>query len=590
MICSCLSAPAERQWERLSSDAELVLSCPVHLTGTDYGFSTNCPFANDVGACQSYCNGENLSSAGCNGVNFLPFDGTCCFKSCSDPATTTTESLVGMGLFETWVYRVPEVCDETLSGENDAGYRGCQTKTNSGATCQRWDSQAPNVHGVTPANYPDSDLSSNYCRNPDGGPTIWCYTMDGDRYEYCTPIPECTDTLGWGNGYGYTCAEYVTQGWCADGLGGVPGQEFALGAEHNFPEDNCCACRPGGVPSALHVGTGLCDSPLGIRVYDGNGDNEGTTQERTDRCAAACFSKITPLEFGPWSSRPDAAGFGMVESTGRCYCNHVDYASCSKDHYHYTTYEFPGFCDASAPLPNAVTVGDCSATLPSGEFCTNTGSANFLGCTPTKCYHGILVPGDCKANCDASELLVVNAVTVGDCTAALPSGSSCAHTAISGFTCLPSTCWDGSLTLGSCIEPIALGSGNIHDAVALWFSDQGSAEETYNLISAWNTAVVTSLVQLFCGDQSCNVYYASAASFNQDLSSWDVSSVTAMTSMFYYASAFNGDLSVDLGHFQIDNFASCVLCSHRLQRGRIDLEYFRGDRFGRYVHSSLRLQ
>jgi hypothetical protein len=78
-------------------------------------------------------------------------------------------------------------CDETLSGDNDAGYRGCQTKTNSGATCQRWDSQIPNSHDYL-ANYPDGDLSSNYCRNPDGKPTIWCYTMDGDRYEYCTPM------------------------------------------------------------------------------------------------------------------------------------------------------------------------------------------------------------------------------------------------------------------------------------------------------------------------------------------------------------------------------------------------------------------
>ena len=79
-------------------------------------------------------------------------------------------------------------CDETLSGDNDGGYRGCQTKTNSGATCQRWDSQTPNKHtSNTPATDPDSDLSYNYCRNPDGEETIWCYTMDGERWEYCTP-------------------------------------------------------------------------------------------------------------------------------------------------------------------------------------------------------------------------------------------------------------------------------------------------------------------------------------------------------------------------------------------------------------------
>ena len=53
-------------------------------------------------------------------------------------------------------------------------------------------------------------------------------------------------------------------------------------------------------------------------------------------------------------------------------------------------------CDASELLLNAETVGDCSAALPSGGSCTNTGSANFLGCTPTTCNDGNLVPGTCE--------------------------------------------------------------------------------------------------------------------------------------------------------------------------------------------------
>jgi hypothetical protein len=55
----------------------------------------------------------------------------------------------------------------------------------------------------------------------------------------------------------------------------------------------------------------------------------------------------------------------------------------------------------------------------------------------------------------------------------------------------------------------SLWSGNIHDTVASWFSDQGSAEETYGPISAWNTAVVTSLEYLFCGYNSdyCGTAY-----------------------------------------------------------------------------------
>jgi len=58
---------------------------------------------------------------------------------------------------------------------------------------------------------------------------------------------------------------------------------------------------------------------------------------------------------------------------------------------------------------------------------------------------------DCLANCDASELLA-NAETVGDCSAALPSGTSCTNTPVSGLTCVRSTsCFDGTLALGLCI-------------------------------------------------------------------------------------------------------------------------------------------
>ena len=41
--------------------------------------------------------------------------------------------------------------------------------------------------------YPNSDLTSNYCRNPDGEPNgPWCYTTDSKkRWEYCG-IPKCS--------------------------------------------------------------------------------------------------------------------------------------------------------------------------------------------------------------------------------------------------------------------------------------------------------------------------------------------------------------------------------------------------------------
>merc|ERR1712087_636278 len=72
-------------------------------------------------------------------------------------------------------------CDETLRGTNDYRYRGCQSIPRSGKKCQSWDTQAPHTHSRRPDNptYAGMGLGShNYCRNPDGEQSIWCYTMD----------------------------------------------------------------------------------------------------------------------------------------------------------------------------------------------------------------------------------------------------------------------------------------------------------------------------------------------------------------------------------------------------------------------------
>ena len=50
-----------------------------------------------------------------------------------------------------------------------------------------------------------------------------------------------SDTPNWQNGYGYTCTDYGSRGWCC-GQGACPGQEWTLGATYNHPENNCCAC------------------------------------------------------------------------------------------------------------------------------------------------------------------------------------------------------------------------------------------------------------------------------------------------------------------------------------------------------------
>ena len=82
---------------------------------------------------------------------------------------------------------------EATPGLHKAGYRGVQSKTRSGKTCQKWTVQSPHHHTRTESEYPDKGLGDhNYCRNPDnedGG--IWCYTTEaGTRWEYCDPLAQ----------------------------------------------------------------------------------------------------------------------------------------------------------------------------------------------------------------------------------------------------------------------------------------------------------------------------------------------------------------------------------------------------------------
>lgn len=63
--------------------------------------------------------------------------------------------------------------------------------TKTGKTCQAWHSNSPHEHSRKKESYPTTGLDRNYCRNPDGEKTIWCYTTDPNtRTEECDVIPE----------------------------------------------------------------------------------------------------------------------------------------------------------------------------------------------------------------------------------------------------------------------------------------------------------------------------------------------------------------------------------------------------------------
>ncbi len=95
---------------------------------------------------------------------------------------------------------------------------------------------------------------------------------------------------------------------------------------------------------------------------------------------------------------------------------------------------------------------------------------------------------------------------------------------------------------------------NIHEAVALWLTDQPSAEALYGHISDWDVSQVTSMEGLFSSQlhllaDGYDAPIEAAASFNEDLSEWDVSQVTNMEGIFFESLAFNQPI----GNWDVSN-------------------------------------
>ncbi|XP_061053638.1 hepatocyte growth factor isoform X3 [Eubalaena glacialis] len=102
---------------------------------------------------------------------------------------------------------VPMETTECIQGQGE-GYRGIINTIWNGIPCQRWDSQYPHQHDITPENFKCKDLRENYCRNPDGAESPWCFTTDPNiRVGYCSQIPKCDVSSGQdcyrGNGKNY---------------------------------------------------------------------------------------------------------------------------------------------------------------------------------------------------------------------------------------------------------------------------------------------------------------------------------------------------------------------------------------------------
>ena len=84
------------------------------------------------------------------------------------------------------------------------------------------------------------------------------------------------------------------------------------------------------------------------------------------------------------------------------------------------------------------------------------------------------------------------------------------------------------------------GQGGIRTAVELLCTDPAAAKAQYGPIASWDTSEITDMSSVFFVSERRRSEFAS---FNGDISRWNVSNVTKMNCMFDGATSFNCDLS-----------------------------------------------
>ena len=107
----------------------------------------------------------------------------------------------------------------------------------------------------------------------------------------------------------------------------------------------------------------------------------------------------------------------------------------------------------------------------------------------------------------------------------------------------------------------------------------GASNMVYNATDVPDLSQVANMHQMFSG----------AASFNGDLSGWDVSKVTDMKLMFFNAASFNGNLS-GWSPSKVTNMGSMFPKRPRLQRQHLRMERLLGHQHGAHVPRRPRLQ
>jgi len=109
--------------------------------------------------------------------------------------------------------------------------------------------------------------------------------------------------------------------------------------------------------------------------------------------------------------------------------------------------------------------------------------------------------------------------------------------------------------------PTCFTDSSIEEAVALYISDPETADEKYGKIKSWCISGVTDLsgeryIDGYDDDDYTSYHLFASTSFNEDLNSWDLSSVTSLEKTFLDAVQFNGDIS-DWNLSSLTHFTMC---------------------------------
>nr|XP_022312336.1 uncharacterized protein LOC111117491 isoform X1 [Crassostrea virginica]XP_022312337.1 uncharacterized protein LOC111117491 isoform X2 [Crassostrea virginica] len=149
-----------------------------YCRNTDSSSKPWCYVQGETGLVKEYCNIPSCADSPCF-PNPCKNRGTCSVDGMSYTCTCL-EGFSGDNC-ETQDLIEEADCKRTNNGWE---YSGKINVTMNGRTCQAWISDSPHSHGY-------NSLPENYCRNPDGEPSPWCYTTDPyKRWELCS-IPDC---------------------------------------------------------------------------------------------------------------------------------------------------------------------------------------------------------------------------------------------------------------------------------------------------------------------------------------------------------------------------------------------------------------